>query len=103
MEKRIKKIHVYGETDTLHARLRLQLGYDKMTQQGFFRTVIREYLNRNPKLLEFFDEQSVKPKRRKKNVEDDRAEEKKNIQTFALDEKDIEDIFDIIAKESEDL
>jgi hypothetical protein len=90
------------DKDALIAKLKIQLGYDNLTQAKFFKLIIDSYLNRDERIISLLEEANPyrynKSKRKK-----DRNETKKTITDFALEENDLEDIFDLIAKENPDL
>jgi hypothetical protein len=90
------------DKDALIGKLKIQLAYDNLTQSAFFKLIIDSYLNRDERVISLLEEANPvkynKAKRKK-----DRLETKKTITDFALEENDLEDIFDIIAKENPDL
>ena len=89
------------DKDALIAKLKIQLGYDNLTQVKFFKLIIDSYLNRDERIISLLEETNPyrynKAKRKK-----DRNETKKTITDFALEENELEDIFDVIAKENPD-
>lgn len=101
---RDKNILFYINED-LHARLRVQLFYDRLTQSKFINYVIKGYLNHNPHIRAFFDEIKIEKqtKRSKKNIIKDYKERQQTIEDFGLDDKEIQNIFDILESENPDI
>ena len=97
-----KKI-VFGDTDKRHADLRRRLHVDELKQGEFFRAIVTGYIEQDEDLLKFLDKYKSQAKVRKKilNKGYKKAKELKN--NFRLSEDEIENIFDLIAKENEDL
>jgi hypothetical protein len=101
-----KKV-VYMENDRVHADLKLKIHYDGITQADFFRGCVRAYLEEEGAFMTFLDklkEQRTKQATRVRSVANkatQAAAEQRHI--FGLDNTDIEDIFDILEKEHEDL
>ena len=97
-----KKI-VFYEDDHRHANFRLLLKYDMLQQQKFFKAVMDMYLERDPLLLECLYNKTKITSRNEKIIKQDEREKKDIEDLFGLNENDIEDIFDIIAKEDEEI
>lgn len=91
--------------DQLHAKLKIALFYDRLGQSQFIKKIIDGYVSNNPHIRNYMDEilqndlGSVKKRNRKK----DRKEFEETNKDFALEEKDIQNIFDILESENEDL
>lgn len=96
----LKKI-VLVEDDANHARLRLKFRYDNISQNRFFKMMIESYLEDDKDFMNFFQKKKEFEKHvmRNKDIEDKKETEKQ----FALNKEEIENIFDIIAKEDSDL
>lgn len=84
------------------AKLKLQFEYDNLTQVKFFSIIFQSYLDRDPRLISLLEEKNSlkmnKPKRKK-----DLDRTKSTIYDFNLEENEINDIFDIIARENSEL
>lgn len=101
-----KKI-MFWESPKRQADLKVRLQLDGFTQSHFFRALITGYLEKDEKILSYIDHYKQKhvtqgvTKRRhiNKNISIGRELEKK----FALNDNEIEDIFDIIAEEFPEL
>lgn len=100
----IKKVSIYI-TDSSHAELLLKLRYDDLTQKKFFKLMIESYLLDDKDFKEFFNKKLEEKLsvRKKKNKLKDTQEQEIIERDFALNEDEIENIFDIIEKENPDL
>lgn len=107
MSEEYNKKVVYMENDRVHADLKLKIHYDGITQSDFFRGCVRAYLEEEGAFMAFLDrlkEQRTKQAHRVRAVANKDAQAA-NAQkrSFGLNSDDIEDIFDILEKEHEDL
>ena len=95
------------ENDRIHADLKLKIHYDGITQADFFRGCVRAYLEEEGAFMAFLGklkEQRTKQAKRVRAVANKGSEGAKAQQrSFGLDSDAIEDIFDILEKEHEDL
>ena len=99
-----KKIILYVN-DGFQAQLLAKLRYDNLKQKTFLKKVILAYLNDDPIMREFVYsacKDRIKKTARKK-MQRDKQEKVNIINDFALDENDIQSIFDEIEKENPDL
>ena len=96
---------IFTIDDDLHARFKIALFYDRMGQSVFIKHIIAGYLVNNPHLRNFMDELLAKELsvNKKRNRKKDRKEEAETIKDFALNEDEIESIFDQIESENPDL
>jgi len=98
-EKRI----VFYETDNHHAELKIKLHYDGFKQGEFFRSLIEGYLSDDENIAKFLEEYKIKnnkqSKRQRNIIKKERQGAKETKNTFALDEDDIESIFDLLEEE----
>ena len=106
MSAKDKKKVQFLTTYKAHADLKIRLQYDDLRLREFFNAVIDGYNNSNEDLLKFVEElkekkQAAKSLRQKIYKSQKAASSIKK--QFALDEGEIEDIFDIIAKENPEL
>lgn len=88
-----------------HARLRVKLYYDRMTQTKFFNHFIKAYLEDDPLIRQFMNEiasRRLGERSYKKRLKDQK-EEKQTISDFALNDEEKENIFDLIERENEDI
>ena len=101
-----KKVQ-FADLDKRHADLRLRLHYDGLTQGQFFRALVTGYVDRDPDIVNFIEKvkensEKYKPtlmKKRRRAYTKSKQVEK----LFGLNEDEIENIFDMIQKEHEDL
>ncbi len=99
MEKRV----VFTANDHKHAKFFLKLKNDGFTQSAFFRQVIDAYIYENESFLKFVDEIKPQSKLRKAKTKKLREKGKQNLVDLALDDGEIENIFDILEQEFPDL
>jgi hypothetical protein len=96
-----KKVVFYEETDQ-HAKLLIQLFYDSLRQGEFFRAVIAGYVNGDEDLFNFIQNYKLdaeKNKSRRKIIIKERKKQKELESEFALNQDEIENIFDILEEE----
>ncbi len=88
-----------------HARLRVKLQYECMSQTMFFNAFIKGYLEDNPIIrnyLDIYSAQNIDKKTHKKRLKDTK-EINNTIEQYGLDKEEINNIFDILEKENEDI
>ena len=101
-----KKI-MFWESPKRQADLKIRLQHDGFTQSHFFRAIITGYTEKNKDILKYIDEYKeenrtqgiAKRKQIKKSLKNSEGVEEQ----FALNENEVEDIFDIIAEEFPEL
>jgi hypothetical protein len=98
---------VFRENDKVHADLRIRLHYDGISQSDFFRGCIDAYLNQSPEFMQFLETlKSTKSKHSKlKNTKSKKLRDqgKELKEHFALNPNEIENIFDMIEEEHNEL
>ena len=103
---RVKKI-IFEDTDKRHADLKVRLHYDEMKQGEFFRLMLTGYINQDERVMNYIEEyKELKKVQSKRKITDSRRLRKKarKIENkFALNSEEVEDIFDLIEKENQDL
>ena len=99
LDKRI----VFTTNDHKHAQFILKLKYDGFTQSNFFRLVINAYIEENETLRRFVDEIKDQSKKKINHSLKLRQRGKQIVGDLALNEGEIENIFDILAEELPDL
>jgi|TARA_Y100000593_G_C4227792_1_gene295355 predicted DNA-binding protein len=100
--KQNKRI-VFTANDNKHAKFILKLKYDGFTQSAFFREVINAYIEENEALLAFINEIKPQSKAKKAKTKKLRQKGKQNLVDLALNDGEIENIFDILEQEFPDL
>ena len=102
----LKKI-VFADTDKRHADLRLRLRYDGLTQLEFFQSLVSGYIEKDPRIIDFFVDvkrslaKQGKAKINKSHSIFERGELNKKL--FKLTDEESDEIFDIIAEEFTDI
>jgi len=102
-----RKKFMFYDTPKRQADLRIRLKFDGMNQSEFFRAMITGYLEKDANLLSYLDEYKQEHGVRgiNKRKESRRLLKKGEVvrKQFALDEEEIEDIFDLIEMEHPDI
>ena len=104
--KDTKKV-VFYENEKKHADFKIRLHYDGLGQSEFFRAIIAGYIDQDEDLLNYIAKYQEAHGKHSKTK---RAESKKLLASgveaskkFGLEERDIENIFDLLEKENPDL
>ena len=104
--KKIKRV-VIKLPEKRHADFKIRLRYDDLTQTTFFRAVAEGYIVRDELLVQFIEnykaQKNLQSKHKKKRIARARNERTDTIRKFALDELEIENIYDIAEEEHPDL
>jgi len=102
-DPRERKKFMFYDTEKRQADLRIKLQHDGMTQSTFFRVMMSGYLENDEDILNYLNKFQEKYKMRGKHkikkvrkLIDKGKELKKQ---FSIDEKEIEDIFDLVEEE----
>lgn len=100
-----KKKLIFSIDADNHARLRIKLQYERLTQSMFFNIVVKGYLEDDQNLKKFMNTvfETIDNKKTFKNRLKDTKEYNDTISDYALNKEEISNIFDIIQKESEDI
>jgi len=101
-----KKV-IFSVADNQKAKFKVQLQYDSLTQGQFLKGVMEAYINQDENLMKFvatlkkqLQVQSQIPRKKAiKNIE----ERKSTINKFALEDNEVENIFDILEQEYPEL
>ena len=97
-----KKI-VFTDNDHRHAQLIIRLRHDELRQAQFFRAMITGYLEQDERILSFIDEVKAQSLKKKTKSNKLRAKGKETLTDAGLSGEQLEDLFDLIAKEHPDL
>ena len=104
--KEFKKISFY-DSDKRHADLRVRLQYDGLKQSEFFRGVVTAYLEKEENFMKFLNEHitehKVQSENKKNKIKKMDKKEKEVKSKFALDEGEIDSIFDLLEEEHPEL
>ena len=101
-----KKV-MFHDTDHNYAQLRIRLHYDNLKQGEFFRALVKGYTEQHPSILEFIElmkqENKLQSKTQMKKIKKEQRSAKKVKEVFALEEDEVENIFDILEQERPEL
>ena len=104
--KKIKRV-VIKLPEKRHADFKIRLRYDDLTQTSFFRAVAEGYIGRDELLVQFIEnyksQKNLQSKHKKKKIAKARDERSETIRKFALNELEIDNIYDIAEEEHPDL
>ena len=102
-----KKTVQFTDDTRRYADLRIRLHYDGLRQGEFFRSLVLGYLERDEDLMNFLEKVKEKISRYSKSKRNKlrKTDEKRQdiIGQFALDDKEIESIFDLLEEEHPEL
>jgi len=105
-EEKTKKI-IFTIPANDKAKFKVQLQYDSLTQVKFLRGMIEGYINRDEDFMNFVAKIKKDTKSQGgvqlKKVEKNLAEMKKTKGTFALEDDEVESIFDMLEREHPEL
>lgn len=100
--KDTKKFTFYAK-DELHAKFKIRMQHHSMTQSEFLRACVEAVVNQDPMMEMFIDnhkeENNKQSKAQRAKIKKDQEKSKELLDQFGLGDGDIDDIFDIIAKE----
>jgi|ETNvirnome_6_100_1030635.scaffolds.fasta_scaffold23791_3 predicted GTPase len=106
MESKSKKI-CFFDTPKRHIDLKLRIEYDGFKFSEFMRLLVTAYLERDERLVAFIEEKKEEKaeQNQKKRKDSQKMHEraKENVDKFALNEDEIESIFDMIEREHQEL
>ena len=102
-----KKKVIFDDTDTRHARLKIRLEYDGLSQAEFFRSFITGYLEKDKLIMEYVDkykQNNNKMSKRNRSYQTKDSEIADDLLgQFGIGDEELENIFDVIAKSNPDL
>jgi hypothetical protein len=100
--KDTKKFTFYAK-DELHAKFKVRMQYHSLTQSELLRACVEAVVNKDPIMEMFIDhykeENNKQSKKQRNNIIKDQEKSKELLEDLGLGEGDIDNIFDIIAKE----
>jgi len=106
-DKPNKKKVIFDDTDVRHARLKVRLEYDGLSQAEFFRSLITGYLENDKSVMEYitrYKESNKKLSKRNLKYQTKDAEIADDLLgQFGIGDEELENIFDVIAKSNPDL
>ncbi len=106
-DKPNKKKVIFDDTDVRHARLKVRLEYDGLSQAEFFRSLITGYLENDKSVIEYikrYKETNKKLSKRNMKYQTRDSEAADDLLgQFGIGDAELENIFDVIAKNNPDL
>jgi hypothetical protein len=104
--KKNKKI-VFDDTDTRHAKLKIRLQHDGLSQAEFFRAFVTGYIEKDKDVTRFINryktENKTQSKKSIKKTQTDLEKGQDKMEKFGFFDGELEDIFDLIAEQHPDL
>ena len=98
-----KKI-VFSASDKSHAELKIKLNYDGIKQGEFFRLLLEGYLEDNEDIINYISDwkerNNKQTKKQRTVIAKDYSEAKDTEEQFALNQDEVESIFDLLERES---
>tara|TARA_Y100000593_G_C4225788_1_gene294365 strand:- start:329 stop:667 length:339 start_codon:yes stop_codon:yes gene_type:complete len=102
-----KKVVQFTDDTKRYADLRIRLHYDGLRQGEFFRSLVLGYLERDEDLMKFVvkvqEEISRYSKSKRNKLKKTDTSRKETIEKYALDDDDIQSIFDLLEEERPEL
>jgi hypothetical protein len=90
-----------------HAELKVRLHYDNLTQTAFFRAVTEAYINRDELIVDFIENykqvNGLQSEHKRKKIADANNQRAETIRKFALEDTEIDSLYDLVEKEFPDL
>lgn len=106
MTEKTKKV-IFSIPENDKAKFKVQLQYDSLTQVQFFKGVMGAYLNKDESFMNFINELKgrleTQSQPQRKKATRGLAEGRETNKKFALDDNELENIFDILEQEHPDL
>ena len=103
----LKKKIVFDDTDVRHAKLKIRLQHEGITQAEFFRALVTGYIEKDTSLVGYIEKYKLKNKKQSKKfikqVNEDMEEGQEMMEKFGIADGELEDIFDLIASEHPNL
>lgn len=90
-----------------HAEFKIRLGYDNLTQTAFFRAMMEGYVSQDSLIVEYIqnhkDRVGKNSQHKRKRIEKDIDERAATNRSFALNEGELSDLYDLVEKEFPEL
>ena len=100
--KDTKKFTFYAK-DELHAKFKIRMQHHSLTQSEFLRACVEAIVNEDPMMEMFIDhykeDNNKQSKAQRAKIKKDKEKSEELLNDFGLGDGDIDNIFDIIAKE----
>ena len=105
-DKKDKKI-IFDDSSKRHAQLKIRLEYDGLTQAEFFRCFITGYLEKEDRVMSYLESYKLKKKKQSKRnmkiIKKDNEKAEDLLSQFGIKDSELENIFDLIAKDHPEL
>ena len=99
-----KKIMFY-DTSERQTKLRIRCNFDGLTQSQFFRMMVTGYIENNELIYDYIKEckekYEIQGQQKRNKIDQLQKESKETSKKFALENNEIENIFDIIEMETD--
>jgi len=99
----LNKRIVFTENDNRHVQFIMKLREVGITQSKFFRLIISGFIDDDERLFSFINEHSGQSKTKQKKIQKLKNKGTETMQDLAFNDKEIENIFDLIAEEHPEL
>jgi hypothetical protein len=100
--KDTKKFTFYAK-DELHAKFKIRMQHHTLTQSEFLRACVEAAVQKDPMMEMFIDDYKEKNNKQSKaqraNIKKEQKKSEELLNDFGIGDGDIDNIFDIIAKE----
>ena len=107
LNRRVYPSLYYDSTDTIYVNLIMKLEYEKITKTEFFRAMVNGFINDNVHLNKFMEEykeeKKLDNKRNRRLIKKEREKADEIDRKFGLTSEDLENIFDLIEMEEDDV
>lgn len=100
---KLTKRIVFTDSDHRHAQFILKLKNDNLNQSDFFRTILTGYINDDERIREYVEQHGTISKKRNLKRKQMRDAGLQASIDLGLSEEDVDDLFDIIAREHPEL
>ncbi len=94
---------VFTENDHRQAKLLIRCKYDGLSQSDFFRHIVTGYIRGDARIQSYIDEVKKGGKIRRQKSEILKKNGQQKMEDFGLDEKEINNIFDLLEEEFPEL
>jgi len=93
--------------DSVYVRLIMKLEYEKLTKTEFFRAIVHGFIDDDKNINSFIErykeQKEIDSKRSRRMIKKEREKAADIDKRFALSSEDLENIFDLIESEDEDV
>ena len=98
---------VFDDTDTRHAKLKIRLQHDGLSQAEFFRAFVTGYIEKDRLLIDFIkkykEDNKSQSKKTIKMIDSDLKKGDSLLNQYGIGDGELEDIFDLIENDHPNL